>query len=353
MTQRIRPESIRLESTTHCQLRCPSCPTAKGVIKERIGNGFLKFDDFRRLIDENPHVTHVELSNWGELFLNPDLLEMMEYAYQESVELTASNGTNLNTVSPQVLEGLVKFKFRHMTCSIDGASQQTYEKYRVRGDFDQVIRNIETINRHKKEFRSKFPVLRWQFIAFDHNAHEIQAARELARRLGMHFFLKLSWDEGLAPSANQEIARLETPGGVVNEREFSEENETGYLQRSICGQLWREPQVNWDGEVLGCCVNTWQSFGNVFDSTLLETLQNERMTYARRMLMGRAEPRDDIACTTCDHYKAMAARADWLTPDPVDNSFKARLTRLLGRKGVWLTNRSRRLARWQRKFDGA
>lgn len=143
-------------------------------------------------------------------------------------------------------------------------------------------------------------------MAFDHNAHEIKAARETARRLEMDLFLKLSWDEDLAPSESQEAAGLETTGGVVSEREFSEQNQTRYLQHSICGQLWREPQVNWDGEVLGCCVNTWKSFGNAFDSTLLDTLQNERMTCARRMLTGLAEPREDIACTTCDHYKGMA-----------------------------------------------
>ena len=64
----------------------------------------MKFDDFKKLVDENPEVSHVELSNWGEMFLNPDIVKIMEYAYRKNVALTASNGVNLNTVKEPVLE---------------------------------------------------------------------------------------------------------------------------------------------------------------------------------------------------------------------------------------------------------
>ena len=61
------PSSLRLEASTICQLACPSCATTHGTIKAQIGAGFLKFDDFRRLVDENPWVWEIELSNWGEI----------------------------------------------------------------------------------------------------------------------------------------------------------------------------------------------------------------------------------------------------------------------------------------------
>ena len=49
----------------------------------------------------------IELSNWGEIFLNPDLPNILAYSYQKSVALTASNGVNLPTVKPEVLEAVV------------------------------------------------------------------------------------------------------------------------------------------------------------------------------------------------------------------------------------------------------
>src|SRR5213593_2982475 len=89
---------IRLEASTICQLACPSCPTTQGIVKAQIGAGFLKFDHFRRIVDENPWVCEIELSNWGEIFLNPEIERIMAYAYRHNVALSARNGANFNHV---------------------------------------------------------------------------------------------------------------------------------------------------------------------------------------------------------------------------------------------------------------
>ena len=59
--EKLVPSKIRLEASSFCQLRCPSCPTTAGAINPAIGNGFLHFDDFRTLLDDNPSVI---TSNW-------------------------------------------------------------------------------------------------------------------------------------------------------------------------------------------------------------------------------------------------------------------------------------------------
>jgi MoaA/NifB/PqqE/SkfB family radical SAM enzyme len=125
----------------------------------------------------------VELSNYGELFLNPELPKIMEHAFTSGVQLTADNGANLNTVREETLEALVKFRFRRITCSIDGASAETYVRYRVGGCFETVIANIRKIQEYKSRYGSRYPRLAWQFISFPHNQHEIEPARKLARQL--------------------------------------------------------------------------------------------------------------------------------------------------------------------------
>ena len=79
----------------------------------------------------------------------------------------------------------------HMTVSLDGASQETYEIYRVGGAFERVINNIKAINAYKKQYKSAVPILLWQFVAFGHNEHEIAKAKTLATRLGMHFLREI------------------------------------------------------------------------------------------------------------------------------------------------------------------
>jgi MoaA/NifB/PqqE/SkfB family radical SAM enzyme len=108
INSQIKPRGIRLEAATVCQLKCPSCETAQGITHEKLGSGFLKLKDFEKLVDENTWVSTIELSNWGEIFLNPDLSDIIQYAYENNVALRASNGVNLNTVKEKILEDLVQ-----------------------------------------------------------------------------------------------------------------------------------------------------------------------------------------------------------------------------------------------------
>jgi MoaA/NifB/PqqE/SkfB family radical SAM enzyme len=99
------------------------------------------------------------VANYGEVFLNPQLLPILEYAHQKNVAISIENGANLNYVRDEVIEGLVKFQVRVLTCSIDGATSESYRKYRVRGNFDKVISNIEKINSYKDRYKSTVPKL--------------------------------------------------------------------------------------------------------------------------------------------------------------------------------------------------
>lgn len=190
----------------------------------------------------------IELSNYGEIFLNPDLLEILAYAHAKGIQLSAHNGANLNHVKPEVIEGLVKYKLHSMTCSIDGASQATYEQYRVRGNFERVLETIRKINHFKALYQSLYPILDWQFVVFGHNQHEIPVARQMAADLGMGFRLKLSWDGEFSPVMDRDALRQEV--GAADREEYRERYGRDYMQM-ICHQLWDKPQINWDGKVLG------------------------------------------------------------------------------------------------------
>jgi hypothetical protein len=81
----------------------------------------------------------------------------------------------------------------------------------------------------------------------------------------------------------------------------------------MCLQLWNDPQINWDGKMLGCCRNFWGDFGgNAFTDGLIESVNSERMDCARKMLTGTSLPRDDIPCTACEMYHAMRKRSQFI-----------------------------------------
>lgn len=305
--RRVRPYRLRLEASSACQLKCPDCPTAGGETKPVLGTGHLRLENFRKLLAANPRLRHVELSNYGELFLNPELAGILQHAHERGVMLTADNGANLNHVRDGVLEALVRYRMRRITCSIDGATPETYAQYRIGGNLEKVLSHIRAINGYKAKYRSRYPELTWQFVVFPHNRHEAGAARELARELGMRFYEKLAWVD-----APPELVQIEPAGGPANRSEYREKYGLNYM-RHLCHQLWAMPQVNWDGKMLGCCRNYWGEFGgNIFEDGLEAAANGERIEYARRMLEGRAPARDDIPCTRCELYEDLARSGEWL-----------------------------------------
>lgn len=309
----IRPRHIRLEACSACQLRCPSCPTTSKATLPVIGAGWLTLDSFRRLVDANPWVEEIELSNYGEMFLNPQLLQIMEYSHERGLRLTCDNGTNFNQVSEEVVEALVKYRFHSITCSIDGASPNTYRAYRIGGDFNRVLANIRRLNHYKDHYKAQFPRLNWQFIVFGHNEHELPAARQLAHDLRMRFYAKLSWDSHFSPIRDADAVKRDISIDSATREEFRDKHGVGYLD-DICSQMWEAPQINWDGKVLGCCRNCWGDFGsNALTDGLLESINCERMRYARQMLLGQVPARADVPCTTCDVYIDRRRTQNWVS----------------------------------------
>jgi len=306
------PSAIKLELSASCQLRCPSCPTATGETAQAIGAGFVRAAIFRKLLDDNPGIREIEISNYGEPFLNPDLAQILADADARGVALRCDNGANLNHARDDVLEAVVRHRLRSLRCSIDGAGAETYAIYRKGGDFARVLANIRAINRHKRHYASRYPELTWQFIAFGHNQHEIEAARALAASLNMQFFVKLSWDEDFSPPVD--AAALKRDGNLADASRAEHKARTGadYMD-SLCHQLWDSPQINWDGRMLGCCRNFWGSFGgNVLHEGLAAAFDSDGMRHARAMLQGGAPPRADIPCTTCSIYLDRRAHGRWV-----------------------------------------
>ncbi len=253
------------------------------------------------------------------MFLNPQLPEILACAYERKVVVSAANGVNLNFARDEVLEAIVKYRVRALTCSIDGATQESYARYRVNGDLDRVLGHVDRIRELRQQYGSAFPRLVWQFVVFGHNEHELETARRMARERGMEFLPRLSWQADYSPVANPELVSIQTGLGASDRAEFRKHKGVEYT-RDICYQLWRAPVLNWDGRMLGCCVNFWQDFGpNVFDIGLTAAMAHPNMEYARQMLLGHAPPRPGISCTKCEQYKAMAESGSWLVEEEIED----------------------------------
>ncbi|MBU0958230.1 MAG: glycosyltransferase [Nanoarchaeota archaeon] len=296
-------EKIRIDISTICQLKCPQCPTGIRYKENKtIGQGFMKLKEFKKIIENNPQVKEIELASWGEVFLNPDIEKIIKYSTSKKITLSIRIGTNLNNIKESTIKLITKLgNPKDITVSIDGATNSTYKIYRKNGNLEKVINNIKLINHFKKKYSSTYPKLIWKMILFGHNEHEITKCKKIAKDLDMSFITKLNYTPNYSPLKNIKIIKKYTK---IKSTENKEKRiEKARMHGLPCIQLWDSPQINWDGKLLGCCVNRWGDFGNILKTNLKKCINSEKYNYAKKMLLHQAPKREDIPCINCRYFK--------------------------------------------------
>ena len=145
-----------------------------------------------------------------------------------------------------------------MIFSVDGVSQESYEKYRAGGDFQRVKEGIRNIVEAKKKLNSKYPVVVMQFIVFRHNEDQVGDIKVLARELGADKLeiktAQLNGFGNMEPPEQKKYSRYQG-----NKRTIKGE------MTNSCWRQWHSAVVTWDGKVAPCCYDkdAEYSFGNV------------------------------------------------------------------------------------------
>ncbi len=112
--------------------------------------------------------------------LNKDIFKMAKICSDKGIRVKMeTNGTLFNESD---YKHVVRY-FDEIEFSVDGADAKTYEKYRVGGNFDKVLANIEGIVRQRGI--SKRPRIIIQFLVMKHNQHQKNEILRLGRSLGI------------------------------------------------------------------------------------------------------------------------------------------------------------------------
>ncbi|HJO47785.1 MAG TPA: radical SAM protein, partial [Candidatus Scalindua sp.] len=189
------PAKITIESGNICNLRCPLCPT--GQKDASASKGLLSFSDFKKIIDEiGKNLLLIRLYNWGEPLLNKELIKMVEYANKHRIAVKIS--TNLSfPIEDAQAEALINANLQKIYISCDGASNSTYPKYHIDGDFNRVMSNMNLLLKKKRQLRNNYTGIIWLFHVFSHNEHEINTAKLMAKEIGIKLTInKIRTDMG-------------------------------------------------------------------------------------------------------------------------------------------------------------
>jgi MoaA/NifB/PqqE/SkfB family radical SAM enzyme len=189
------PNRLYIECTAACNISCfqACCAPETGITRTRQA-GMLDWDLFTRAIDEaGPSLVRVDFFNYGEAFLHKRAVEMCEYIKSRFPHIYLYTSTNGLALNEEKARRLVHSGIDEVTFSIDGASQETYSRYRQRGKFDVAIANLRAMADEKARSGRDVPQLNWRYILFTWNDtdDEMARARQLAAEIGVD---RLCWE---------------------------------------------------------------------------------------------------------------------------------------------------------------
>jgi len=254
------PFSISVEPTTECNLHCPECPTGNNSITRNMGKMDLEL--FKSIIDQVYKRTfYLNLFLQGEPFLHPELCEFAMYARSKKMYVTIS--TNGHFFKPDTCEKIIHSGIQKIIVSLDGVSKESYEKYRLGGNFEKVKEGIKLLSEVKKRKHSRYPYIVIQMLVNSFNEHEIPEMKVLTKEIGAN---NLELKSMQIYNNSQFLPRNEK----YNRYTFDFNNNL-VLKNNLhnkCFRLWSTAVFTSNGDLIACCYdkNAEHCFGNINNS---------------------------------------------------------------------------------------
>ncbi len=289
-----KPYTFIIEPTAYCNLRCPQCPVGLQTLLRPQDN--MRFSEFKKIVDEIADYTWVLLLYFqGESFINPEILDMINYAYRKQIfTVISTNGTRL--ANPEFARDLAASNLGRLILSVDGATEETYKVYRQSGHFHRVVKGIKQFTEARQQLGKHFPRADLQFIVMRHNEHEMEDIKQLGKELSVDRVIFKS--PQIYDFENAEETLPKNPKYRRYERKNGELRLKGSYS-GYCKKIWYGSGITWDKKIIPCCFDKDAEFqlGNLEHQTFEEVWDGNNYKKFRQMVI---DNRDSIEmCRNC------------------------------------------------------
>lgn len=180
------PRKLNIEVTTRCNLNCDMC--MRKLWKE--DGSDMTMETYRALLPIFPEIEAVNIIGIGEPLLNEKIIEMIRLGKEHLPPNGAfSLTTNATLIDDALAKQLVSSGLDDIVVSIDGATSGTYNEIRKDASLDQVLTNIERLNKAKNKLGIQTPRIGFEFVAMKRNIDELPQVVDLAARYGISFII--------------------------------------------------------------------------------------------------------------------------------------------------------------------
>ncbi|MBF0244894.1 MAG: SPASM domain-containing protein [Planctomycetes bacterium] len=212
-----------------------------------------------------------------------------------------SSNLNLKIDPSRIVESGLEL----LIISGDGITQDVYEKYRVGGNLERVLNNLEAVNKAKRKAGSKLPYIEWQCLVNRWNESQIHEIGDSMIKWGADYVRFCSLNYFSEDNAAC-ILKAENQWAPKNPlyRTYCSENKTGITptgSRRPCYWLWRTAVVNVDGTLAPCCLYDVPTWGDAFEKGILSAWRGSVFAEARTRTRPDkwSGPKNVLVCDRC------------------------------------------------------
>lgn len=317
------PRRIDIEPTIRCNFRCIFCQ--RTYWNRRAPD--MTFAQFKKIYDSFPVLDKVKVQGMGEPVLNKDLYKMLTYAREHnSWTLTYTNGSLLHR--NHAAERLIDAQPSLVRISLDGGTQETFEKVRPGSSFDLVLENAARLVKARGTYKQ--PTIEFWSVGMVETVHELASMVEIAAKVEvdairiqmvMNTFeykeeigstiLPLSFQSYKGEMVLQYIFEARERAaelGVALYFEFSK----AYSTERKCHWPFDSAFISVEGHVVPCCTIAdprIENMGNIFETSFEGIWTSENYVRFRRKILSDDLP---LSCTNCyaQSYKILSHALD-------------------------------------------
>jgi radical SAM protein with 4Fe4S-binding SPASM domain len=165
------PKVVLIDNISYCNLKCRMC-FHKNMKRK---SGIMEWDLYKKIIDEiaeNDPNAQIWITFFGEGLMLKDLPERVKYARDKGLTNIILN-TNGNLIKTEKSKALIDAGLNGFYVGIDAFKPETYEKIRVGGKLERVVKGVLEYKKLLEEYGKPDQKVVVQFVEMDINADEI------------------------------------------------------------------------------------------------------------------------------------------------------------------------------------
>ena len=240
---------LTTELTFRCNAKCPACHRLR-INKINLNDPKYTYtlDSFKKLFYPKllQNLEWLILNgNFGDSIMNKEFRDIIAYVKEHGTRLNIHTNGGIHNNEYWTDVGKILQKGDIINFDLDGLND-THHIYRINTKFNNVLSNAKSV------IDNTNASVHWKYIVFEHNKHQVEDAKDLARKLGFNTFSSVKTSRDFAAPKH---------GSFVHSKKTKIYEEAEKKIHCVWAE-WGKWYISPEGLVFRCC---WTG-GHYYDS---------------------------------------------------------------------------------------